>query len=51
MRDKYDLFEQGSMTVEEYEACVYALYRYSIKNITTISEKIRKSIMGLDISI
>lgn len=51
MRNGFDRLEQGYIDVNEYEACLYSLSRYSYASISTKSEKIQKFVKGLDVSL
>lgn len=48
MRYEFDQLEIGSMTITEYQACFYALFRYSTTSVSTESERFKKFVKGLD---
>ena len=50
-RDEFDYLQKGSIIIAEYKACFYFQSRYSYDSISTESEKIQKSVKGLDVSL
>lgn len=48
MRDEFDHLKQGSMSIANYEAHFYALFRYSATNISTKLKRIDKFVKRLE---